>query len=159
MSYCQICDIDITCDKSEILRHSKSARRLTNMKECMTNPSISKFMENVPTNSDGKRAEIKLAGFIAARNLPFSLMDDLVTLCKDIFPDSNIAKKVSMRRTKVTATIKNCLGHNYSEILYGKLRRPGIFFFSHHGRNNRSKFHKTMRFDCNIYGRILQCPD
>ena len=55
-------------------------------------------------------------------------MDVLSPLCGDIFPDSEIAKKLAVRRTKATALMTKSLGKNFREGLFNILRVLGAFF-------------------------------
>lgn len=68
-----------------------------------------------------KIAEIRYAGLIAEHNLAMNLMEHLPNLIKVSHPDSDIAKHVKCKRTKVTAIIKNVIGaectQNIMEIL------------------------------------------
>ena len=47
-----------------------------------------------------------LCCFIATHNLPFLLIDHLINLLQIIFPDSEIAKKIHLKRNKCTQIIK-----------------------------------------------------
>ncbi|XP_042890322.1 protein ZBED8-like [Penaeus japonicus] len=50
--------------------------------------------------------------FLAEHNLPFTLADHLIELCKVIFPDSKIAQGLHMKKTKcseVTKALGNCI--------------------------------------------------
>ncbi|CAG9814615.1 unnamed protein product [Phaedon cochleariae] len=66
----------------------------------------------------GKKAETKLAGLLATNNLPFSLMDVLTPLCKDIFPDSKIAQELALQRTKATQIVRKSIAVSYKEAFY-----------------------------------------
>lgn len=68
------------------------------------------------------RAEIKLAGVLAAHNVPFKLMDYLSEVLPDIFSDSKIAQEFAMKRTKATAVVTNVIGKSYKEKLAHTLR-------------------------------------
>lgn len=65
---------------------------------------------------------------MATNNLPFSLMDVLTPLCKDIFPDSKIARELALHRTKATHIVKESISKIYCGELYEKLRENGSFF-------------------------------
>ncbi|XP_045110002.1 uncharacterized protein LOC123503942 [Portunus trituberculatus] len=46
--------------------------------------------------------KILLICFIAEHNLPFTIVDHMINLCKVMFPDSAIAQGMSMKKTKCT---------------------------------------------------------
>ena len=48
------------------------------------------------------KSELLLAGYFAEHHIPFSHADQLLTVCKRVFPDSHIASKLSMKRTKIS---------------------------------------------------------
>ncbi|KAG5865129.1 hypothetical protein JTB14_030202 [Gonioctena quinquepunctata] len=78
---------------------------------------------------DKKRlVEIKLAGLLATNNLLCSLMDVLSPLCGDLFPESEVAKAISVRRTKSTQILKQTLGMHFEGELYNRLQEPGCWF-------------------------------
>lgn len=56
------------------------------------------------------RAEIKLAGVLAAHNVPFKIMDHSSEVLGDIFIYSKIAQEFAMKRTKATAIVSNVIG-------------------------------------------------
>lgn len=129
LGHCNVCDIEITAHKSEILRHSKSERHQNKIKDVITTKDITKLLPSSSTsNKDVKIAELKLAGLIACENLPFTLMDTLVPLLKEIAPDSKILANLNTKRTKTTHLVKNSLGSTFLELLYEKLRQPNCFF-------------------------------
>lgn len=68
-------------------------------------------------------AEIKLAGYIVEHNIPFLGADHLSDLMKEIFPDSEIAKSINIKRTKTTAIVKNVIGVSQKTELATKLRK------------------------------------
>jgi hypothetical protein len=128
MAYCRICDADLTAHKTELVRHAKSTKHLKRSQEIASNKEFTKLVPDVKVEDSIKRAEIKLAALVAENNLPFTVMDKLTPLIKDICPDSKIAEKLALRRTKTTTIIKQTLGSTFLELLYDKLREPGSFF-------------------------------
>lgn len=54
-------------------------------------------------------AEIKLSAFLAHHNVAFQVVEHLVPVLTDCFPDSSILKNVKLGRTKVTHVIKNVI--------------------------------------------------
>ncbi|KAG5890191.1 hypothetical protein JTB14_010654 [Gonioctena quinquepunctata] len=125
-AYCQLCKREIFPHKSDLYRHSKSDKHMTNARMIGGCKPIVELLQ--PKSSAVKIAELKLVGLLATNNLPFVLMDTLVPLCADIFSDSDIAKAMSCKRTKATAILKAGLGKNFQEELCDKVRFPGQFF-------------------------------
>lgn len=128
LAFCKICNINISAHKSEIQRHLKSERHKNLGKQISNNKSVSEVISQSTSNLDVKRAELKFAALLAENNLPFSLMDKLIPLCKTTFKDSKIASKLGSKRTKTTAIIKKALGPSFSDSLFKKLETPGCFF-------------------------------
>jgi hypothetical protein len=127
IAYCKVCDVDMSAHRTEILRHSKSARHIKLSAEISYQREITSMVET-PLSQQIKRAELKLAGLVAANNLPFRVMDSLGPLCKDLFPDSKIAQGLAIKRMKTTHVVKNALGVTFLELLYQNLRKPGNYF-------------------------------
>ncbi|KAF2892672.1 hypothetical protein ILUMI_13499 [Ignelater luminosus] len=69
-----------------------------------------------------QKAELKLARALAKNYIPISFMDTLGPLCKDILPDSTIAKNTNLHRTKATAILKNVLGDTFVEDINEEFR-------------------------------------
>lgn len=69
-----------------------------------------------------KRAEIKLAAFLAEHNIAFNVMDHFSDLLPSLFPDSQIASNVKCKRTKTTCIVRNVLHTTFQEILVSKLK-------------------------------------
>lgn len=82
LAHCKVCDRTLMAHKNNIYRHSLSEKHIFNSKQISMSQRLPEVFSTIP---DGvKRAEIKLAGFIAAHNMPFSLMDILSPLCSDV---------------------------------------------------------------------------
>ena len=85
-------------------------------------PADNYVAPNVTLQGQVKVATILMIAFLAEHNLPFLLMDHFPDLCRKMFPDSNIARNLHMRRTKATElTLK--FGATIAEDLAEKLRR------------------------------------
>lgn len=52
------------------------------------------------------KAEVKMSMLIAKNNVAFSFLDDFNRSVADMFPDSAIAKKYTLGKTKATQIIK-----------------------------------------------------
>ena len=128
LAYCKICDCTLTAHKSEIKRHGNSTKHKRKQQKMEPTKNIEKAIKKCQTTDDIKRAEMKLAALIVEKDLPFYIMDCLIPLCKDVFHDSKIAKRLSSKRTKTTQIIKKAVGNNFLEKLYSKLKQEGHFF-------------------------------
>lgn len=69
-----------------------------------------------------KRAEIKLSAFFAANTVAFRMVDQLEPVLKDIFPDSNICRNMTLKQTKCTEIINNVLCKKEADDLVLTLR-------------------------------------
>jgi len=58
--------------------------------------------------------EIKLAMFISENNLPISISDSLLELLRNIFPNDNHLKNVTLGKQKCTNVIRQVLGYGFS---------------------------------------------
>ena len=74
-----------------------------NAKQMKGQTTVGFHLESSPISEQVTSAEVKVAHMLAQHNIPLSL---LTPLFRDIFPDSDIAKNFSSRRTK-TACILN----------------------------------------------------
>ena len=83
--------------------------------------------KQTPLDKKVTNAEVKFTNFIVQHNLSLATSDHLTSLIKDVFTDSEIAKKYSSRRTKTGAIIneaftphclsylvEHCKSHPYS---------------------------------------------
>lgn len=131
-AFCKLCHCDITAHKNSITRHSVSEKHIFNKRKISQNKKVTD-MAFIAAEDNVKRAEIKLCAFVASNNLPFRMMDTLSPLCANLFPDSKIASKLAVRRTKATSILKNCLGEVFQNKLINTLRIPGTFFFNYYG--------------------------
>lgn len=120
-SFCSICAITLIAHKSSLIKHKLSKRHKKN------EAKIAHPNQMVPTD-EVKRAELKLCAFVAEHNLSLQVTECLVPLCKNIFPDSDIASKIASKRTKTSKIIKHAIGNNLLQLLYEKLKEPSMFF-------------------------------
>ena len=74
------------------------------------------------------RSETLFTNFVAEHNLAFAVADHFTRLCKQMFPDSKIAKKFSCGRTKTTIIDKNAIAPALEEELV-KQCKTGPFSF------------------------------
>ncbi|KAI4467892.1 hat family dimerization domaincontaining protein-related [Holotrichia oblita] len=91
-------------------------------KQLKKQPTITSYVENNQPKYKAREAEIKLVGYITEHNIPFSAIDHLTDLLKSIFPDSDIAKNISLKRTKATNIVINIIGPIQKQNLANKLK-------------------------------------
>ena len=59
---------------------------------------------------------------LVQHNIPFALADELMPLFKDIFPDSDIAKNFSSRRTKTACIVNGAVAPFFQQCLFENIR-------------------------------------
>lgn len=128
VAFCKLCNKSLVAHKNDIVRHSKSEKHIRNSKIINSNKKVQGFTQNLENDDQVKRAEIQLVTLLATENLPFMLMDKLGEALPNILPDSVIAKKMSIHRTKTTNILKNVLGPHHLSKLIGALSEPGCFY-------------------------------
>ncbi|XP_011858405.1 PREDICTED: uncharacterized protein LOC105555964 [Vollenhovia emeryi] len=128
---CKICgDNEFTAELSVIRKHAKrkchvmkTNQLLKHQKQMQSFLARSTKMQETSQQKLTKVAEIKLCGFLAEHNISFRAIDHLSELIKTCFPDSKIAKKMQLKRTKSTNIIKHVIGSSEKDILTEKLKK------------------------------------
>ncbi|XP_047104588.1 uncharacterized protein LOC124740672 [Schistocerca piceifrons] len=86
-------------------------------------PSVAQFITNAqPVKRKVAKAEIKLSAFLAEHNVAFLAADHLSSLLKDIFPDSDIARAMTLKQHKARSILSNVIGTSHKEVLAKKLQ-------------------------------------
>ncbi|XP_064077740.1 uncharacterized protein LOC135195423 [Macrobrachium nipponense] len=76
-------------------------------------------------------AKILMLCFIAEHNLPFLLADHFTELCRNMFPDSEIAQSLHMKRTKCSEMAKQ-FGNKIHDDVVSQLRINKFFISDRH---------------------------
>lgn len=113
--YCTVCDCKMkNCNKSTLKRHIKSRKHAKNLerkkKAGPVSPKIVHASTDFPQSpkklkleahsaNEVAKAEFLLSRFMSDHGMPFSQADHLVAVLKRMFPDSAIAKHMSVKRT------------------------------------------------------------
>ncbi|CAH1995712.1 unnamed protein product [Acanthoscelides obtectus] len=113
--FCKACnkDINISSGKDSLIKHTQRKIHEQNVKSIKSQPSMTKFVTDTKRRQraqDTKEAEIRLAAFVAEHNLPFTVMEHLPDLIKNICSDSEIARGLASSRNKTTSIVKNVIG-------------------------------------------------
>ncbi|CAB4003218.1 zinc finger MYM-type 1-like [Paramuricea clavata] len=105
--YCKYCQCSLSCAKTALVRHkeNKKHRSLCGIKE--KSQSITSMLHS---QSKPARIEIKICSFIAEKNLPISIVEDLVPFLKNLFPSDEALKEVKLGKQKATNLIRQVLG-------------------------------------------------
>uniref|UniRef100_A0A6P7FRN4 E3 SUMO-protein ligase KIAA1586-like n=1 Tax=Diabrotica virgifera virgifera TaxID=50390 RepID=A0A6P7FRN4_DIAVI len=123
-AYCKVCSSSLKSEIQVLKLHENSAKHKQMLKSHRSQASLLCFMKPKSELPEGKtlRAKLKLAGFFAEHNVPFSLIDHLTKLLKDIFPDSQTVTDFRLGRTKLTEIIKNVIGQEHKIELAKKIK-------------------------------------
>ena len=112
--YCTLCNKDINIEhlgRADITMHINGNAHKKAQEIKSNQPGIvSVFLK--PYNlleSQVRRVEVKVTGFITEHNIPFAVADHLGSLFKDIFHDSKIAKNYACGKTKTTCILNRAI--------------------------------------------------
>lgn len=108
---CRFCKVSMVAEKTVLKNHAKGKKHTLLLSNVgVKQKSMTAFTLENSMHKAVQQAEIKLAAYFTEHNIPFLAADHLSCLLKEIFPDSEIAKQLSIKRTKITAVIKNVIG-------------------------------------------------
>lgn len=112
--FCKICKTSLSCAKTALIRHGKSKSHGDHVKMTeelnKSQPSASLLLSGF---DETVKMEIKLCSFIAEKNLPISICEDLVPLLRSLFPSDKALKRVTLGKQKATNTVRQVLGFHY----------------------------------------------
>lgn len=124
-AWCRFCNVTMVAELSVIKNHAKGKKHCSYFKHATVKQvPVSTFFQKAENTTKNlvARAEIKIAGVLAAHNVPFHLMDHLSDVLKDVFSNPKVAEEFCMKRTKATAIVTNVIGKSYKEELANKLK-------------------------------------
>ena len=118
--YCKLCDCKLSCAKTALRRHveNKKHNEISRIKRQVTSP-LSLLLGS---RERAARMEIKLCHFIVEKNLPLSIVDDLLPVLRDLFPSDETLRQVTLGKQKATNIIRQVLGFHSIELCVSKLR-------------------------------------
>ena len=115
-AFCSVCNCDISVAGGgvhEVKRHCSSKKHTDNQKATSQTPTLTTALfagrSETSVCDQVTSAEVMFTSFIVEHNLSFKSADHFSKLCKEMFPDSKIAKEYSCCRTKTTAIVTHAL--------------------------------------------------
>ena len=76
------------------------------------------------------RAEVKVATMLVQNNVSLALADDLTLLFRDIFCDSEIARRYASRQTKTACIINGAVAPYYQQQLIANMKQGPMHYQS-----------------------------
>ena len=98
-------------------KHSITEKHTRLQKSQNTTAPVTNFFTMNADTEDVIQSETLFTNFVAEHNLPFAVADHFTRLCKQMFPDSKIAKKFSCGQTKMTMIVKYAIAPALEEEL------------------------------------------
>ncbi|XP_066939776.1 zinc finger BED domain-containing protein 5-like [Macrobrachium rosenbergii] len=123
-AFCQACKKTMAAKVTSIKWHKSSKFHSLSI---TTNVNSDVNERPVTSESDKKnykvtRVEIKLAAFFAEHNVALNMADHLIDLVKDIFPDSEIAQSITLKRSK-SAYVMKALGNAAQQVVVESIKK------------------------------------
>ncbi|CAG9790618.1 unnamed protein product [Diatraea saccharalis] len=114
-AFCKACSEKLQSRLASIKQHANSEKHKSNFKKYKGQSKVDKFFRKVLLKDEVKKAELCFCSFFAEHNIPFRAMDHLSEILVKCFPDSEIAKEFSCKRTKAAAITYNVLGPEFEK--------------------------------------------
>ena len=100
--------------RSSLIKHKNSAKHKTNFESAKSKIDISQFLNKKQSTESEQiaKSELIIAGFFfSEHNIPLAHAEHFVTVCKKTFPDSQIAAKIAMKKTKMSYVIQDGIAY------------------------------------------------
>ena len=89
-----------------------------------------------PLESQVRREEVKVTGFITEHNIPLAVADHVGALFKDIFHDSNIAKNYACGKNKTSCILNRAIKPELQKNLINQIKKD-CYSISTDGSNDQ----------------------
>ena len=114
---CTVCNKHMSCSHQglcDVERHVQASSHQAANKDCICEKqsSVSSFLAIDPIQEKVMAAEVKPTVFLAENHLIMAVEDQASRLFKSMFPDSQIAKKITCGRTKTSAVLNGTITDN-----------------------------------------------
>lgn len=121
--FCKYCANDYVCGKAELLKHIKTKKHETNMKQSKFRQTLTSMVPKISAPlKKARENEIRIASFIVEHNIPFNVSGHLVQLIKHLHLEKEILEKTSCARTKCTSIVNKVTGTYFMNNLLKLLR-------------------------------------
>ncbi|XP_028901719.2 zinc finger protein 862-like [Zeugodacus cucurbitae] len=119
LAFCKACNKNSLNILSHLNRHASCSSHVQNMETKKSQLSMETFLDTEKEQMSKKvqYAEFTLVMFLITHNLPFLLMDVLPALLAECCPDSEVAKRLQIARTKATNITKEIASKTTSELV------------------------------------------
>lgn len=108
-AFCTLCSVDFTVShggKNDVQRHTETTNHQARARQAKGTRQLNFCPNNKQDSINAVNAEVLFTNFISQHNLPFAVSDHFTKIVKQMFPDSEIAKKYACGRTKTTQILK-----------------------------------------------------
>jgi len=113
---CTVCSTTLAnVNKTGLLAHKNTSKHIRNIEAKSRTLNIKQFCHQPKAQGlDTKvaKAELVLTAFMAEHNTPFLQANHLAECCKKMFPDSAIAQKMSLKRTKAAYVMQQGIAYH-----------------------------------------------
>lgn len=113
-SYCKCCRFTLkNANRSTLLKHNDTEKHKRNFEASKSQVDISTFLKKNETCESEQiaKSELIFASFFSEHNIPFANIYHMIKACKVAFPDSKIAQKISLQRTKLSYLIQDGIAY------------------------------------------------
>ena len=124
-SRCTLCSSDFNIShggKNDVTAHVNTTKHKDMLKASKSKPVSSFFRPQIQQSTI--KAETMWSVFVAKHNLAILTSDHATKMFREMFPDSEIAKKFACGRTKTSAIVKEALAPYYHKKTIDKVSNP-----------------------------------
>ncbi|XP_070379490.1 uncharacterized protein [Dermacentor albipictus] len=141
--FCVLCDSSINCRQhgvTAIRRHAATKRHIDSANQhrdtsgVVQRPKTTQStleltsQRNIPLNDQVTHAETLFVLGMTLKGIPYSWADTATDLYPKMFPDSEIAKKFSCKRSKTSYIVSDGLGSYFKKLVVDELNKADVFY-------------------------------
>nr|XP_037268146.1 uncharacterized protein LOC119159479 [Rhipicephalus microplus] len=141
--FCTMCNQTISCKQhgvSAIMRHATNKRHIEATRQHRDASGLLKRQSTIQSCLDFTpkmvispsdlvtQAETIFVVGMTLKGVPYSWADTATMLYPKMFPDSEVAKKFSCKRSKASYIVSDGLGPHFKQLVVDELNRPDTFY-------------------------------